>query len=154
MAKIFEVIKTGTNAITIASSSYQLVTVPITHECRVGAITVKQVASADGGGTAVAFTIDMLKSNMGIAVDSNIANATALPNNIALYRVFDQKTGAAGAVVSEFTPAVGGDGYLFRNVDGTQTEPQRKAYLLIRPTSAGTSTKWEYAITTIADVGN
>ena len=154
MPKIFEVIKTGTSAATIASSSYKLITVPMTHECRIGAITVKQVASADGGGTAVAFTVDLLKSKLAITPDTDIANATALPNNIALYRVFDQKTGAAGAVVSEFTPAVGGDGYLFRNVDGTQTEPQRKAYLLIRPTSAGTSTKWEYSITIISDVGN
>ena len=60
MPKIFDVTKTGTSAVAIASSSYRMVTVPLSYECRIGSIIVKQVASADGGGTAVPFTVDQI----------------------------------------------------------------------------------------------
>lgn len=153
MAKIFDVTKTGTNAVTIAASSYRCITVNMPHEGQLGRIVVKQVAAADGGGTAVAFKVDILNSSTPVTPDTNIANATALPANIDIYKVRAQGTATSGNTFSEYTPDVGGNGYLYRNVDGTHTIPVRKIYVLIQPTSASGATKWEFALTMYTEIG-
>lgn len=155
--KIFNVKRVGTDpttgAVTIAAGSYRLIKVAHAYECRLGSIVVRQVPAGEGGGTSVAYTVDYLKAKLGIAVDTDIPNATALPSPIDLYKTFTQKAGAAGATVAEYTPAVGSDGYLFRNDDGTQTNPIREGYLLLRPTAAGDATKWEFFFTLLSDIG-
>lgn len=154
MGKIYEVIKAGsTNAVSIIAANYRLISVAFPYECQIGKLVVRQLSVAEGGGTAVAFTYDILNAPAGITVNADIPNATALPAAIGLYKIKPQGSAGAGSDSVEFTPDAGGTGYLFRNMNGTQTVPERKLYLLIRPTAAGTTTKWEFALGAYSDIG-
>ena len=154
MSKIFDITRAGaSNAVSIAASKVRLVTLGLSPECLLGTVIVKQLAAADGGGTAVAFKVDILKSTMGLTPDTDI-DANTIPANYQLYTVMPQLAASANAVASVYTASGGSDGYPLRNIDGTQTVPVRKAYMLIQPTSAATTTKWEYSIVSLSTLGS
>lgn len=154
MAKIFDITKAGAaNAVSIAASKARLVTLGLAPECFIGTVIVKQLASASGGGTAVAYKVDILKSTMGLTPDTDIDPGT-VPANYQLYTVMPQIAASAGAVGAVYVAASGSDGHPCRNIDGTQTVPVRKAYMLIQPTSAAGTTKWEYSVVSISTLGS
>jgi hypothetical protein len=155
VGKIIEVTKKGAGAVSIAAASYRVVRLALTNEGRVGKVVVKQLdASGESGGTAVAFAADLLSSAVGMAVDADIANATALPADLDLYKIMPQITATAGNAAVVYTPAAGGDGFLFKNNEGpAPSYLDRYIYLLIRPTAAATLTKWKFSIAVWHDLG-
>jgi hypothetical protein len=152
--KVFEQIRRGPTAITIAAGSYRLVKVPIATEARLARVVVRQLdATREAGGVAVAFTVDVLSSAVGMVADTDIPNATLLPDDIDLFKVLDATlAGTSGNAAKSVTA---NDGFVYKNADSpSQTVREYFLYLLIRPTAAATATLWKYCLTCFQDVGS
>ena len=105
-------------------------------------LVVSQVPSGSGGGASVAFTVELLNSVLPFA-EGETAVATAAAAPLEHHRIpppVDAPLAAsAGAVVSYVDPSYG-IGYV--NADGTYAANQNAVYLIINPTSAAGTTKW------------
>jgi hypothetical protein len=109
-------------------------------------VAIAQVPPASGGGTAVAFTADILKSK--IPFPPGTYNPSDAPvDKLEFYRiqmpVTASLTGASGGVIT-----IDDDNYglNYVNIDGTFAVPERFIYLLITPTSAATDTQWNVTL--------
>jgi hypothetical protein len=126
----------------IAAGKKRLVRTPMGSEGRIVDLSVKQTESE----TQVAFTVDILKSKLPFpdGVDADIPVAQAAADTLDLYRVGTQIVVGAGNFGELVTTEIG---YAYKNMDGTSTNNQPELYLLITPTSAGTTTTWKISIT-------
>lgn len=152
MGKIYErhFKESADTAIDIDAGNYRCVKVPFPYECMLGKVVVKQYPAGEDGGTSVPFAIDIFNSE----IVPEGEDTAAYDSEADLYRVCSRKTALAGATIAEFATEIGGGhGYLSRNMDGTQTIPERYIYVVIRPTGAGDATKWMMAIGAVSEIG-
>lgn len=151
MGKIYTRVIEGTDAVSITTGNAYLLGLDFPYEGRIGRFIFKQVDPASDGGTAVDCKVDLLDSALDL--DTGLVDPGDVPINLPLHRIAPTYGLEAGGIIEEYVPAVGGDGFLFRNTDGTHTVPERKLYILIQPQSAGDTTKWELAISAFVEIG-
>lgn len=125
-------------SISIATGKLKSIAVPFPHAGRITKLIVKQTS-----GTSVAFTVDLLTSKIPYPAGS-YNTGTSPADDIELYRVLPQQAGSSGVALQAVDDNTG---YPYRNMDGDFTKNQRFVYLIITPTSAGTTTGWDVAIT-------
>lgn len=119
---------------------------------------VNEVAVKQVGGTNVAFTLELLDSEVPyfaggtiVGDQSTQGTAVAATSPVELYRVLDgQKSATAGNAVVVQSPEFG---FPYINADQvSQTENRPYLYLTIVPTAAGGDTVWALSVTTTRDV--
>lgn len=142
--------------ITIAAGKQLSIRVPVvSNEGWLNEVVVNQYTGS-GGGTPVAFTVEVLDScvpfhnadNTQATVESAYNAAATL--TVEHFRVVDQATATSGNSVKIRTADYG---YPFQNADGNNTIHDAFLYLIIRPTAAGDETKWEASLTTTSEIG-
>jgi hypothetical protein len=121
----------------------------------VSELIVKQVPPGQGGGAAVAFTVELCDSGvpyfLGSDANKEKPDNTAPSAPIEMFRVFDAaKAGTVGTALVVLAPDFG---YQYINQDQeTVTSNQRFLYLTIIPTASANLTKWNVSVTTMQDV--
>jgi hypothetical protein len=104
-------------------------------------LVVMQQPAAGGGGTSVAFTVELLTSQIPYPPGVAYATTDAPAVDMTPYRVQSPQTAAltanAGAAVLITTNEIG---LAYRNLDGGDSEGF--LYLVIKPTGAITATNW------------
>jgi len=130
------------NIVIAAGQSYFL-QVPFPYEGVLEKIRCKQAS-----GPSVAFTVDVYESDLGITKFGSAVHS--IPAWAPLFEVVNQMSATAGNVVRELTSGIDAT---FRNVDGTQTVPQRFLYVHIAPTAAADVTEWMLSLEARTHVG-
>lgn len=131
-------------AIVIGAGMQRCARLKMPHFGRLTDVMVRQKSTE----VQVNFTVDVLKSKFPFVPDTDVVAGTPPADDLTLYRVIDRQTGVAGTPVEV---AADGNGFPYRNMDGTYTENQRFLYVLIIPELAGTLTTWDVALTTVYD---
>lgn len=134
------------NAVTITAGNKRCVKLAVPSMGFLEKLIVSQVPAGSGGGTSVAFTVELLNSVLPFSVGEHaVATAAAAP--LPHHRVqtpADAALSATAGNAATFIDTSYGVGYV--NVDGTYTSNQNALYLLISPTSAGDDTKWNITV--------
>lgn len=125
-------------AVSITGTKLKSVKVPLLSEGILKQLVVKQ-----SSGTAAAFVVELLMSGMPFPPGEQAVAAAAV-GTIELFRIIPQQSTTSGNTL-DITPDTD-VGWPFRNSDGDHTNNQRYVYLVIKPTSASGTTKWDVFI--------
>lgn len=139
--------------ISIATGKKQCVAVKAPPNGRIQKLVVWQKPAGSGGGTAVAFTVDLFDSK--IPFDAGAYDSAASPGDQPdAYRILVPDNAPIAATAGSVASLVSdNEGLKYRNKDGSYSDAEEFIYLLISPTSAGGTTVWYVTIHIHTDKG-
>lgn len=138
-------------SVQIAAGKLHVVRVKAPSEARLTHIAVKQTDAE----AQVIFEVEILKSQLPWPFpDQDVATGLAPADDVTLYRILAKQIGAAGFPIEVMDEATG---YVYRNMDGNNTNNQRYIYVVIAPggfgIGAGAPTSWKLRTAVDTDVG-
>lgn len=121
--------------VTADSAQANHVAIPFIHRGRINKVLVKQLDGVDAG-----FRFDLYNSRQPMIDNSQssaVGDEVAPDIDHLAYQIIPTQNVAAGPLTM-FTEL--GDGYEYRNVDGTYSVPQRFVYVRLEPHGTGPKT--------------